>query len=88
VAEHSINTGHCIDFSNTTVLDRTSNYMDHLVKEAIGIRLDNQNFNTDGGLMLSHAWHPVINKLSNQETGLMQQTLDTNRQLPLASAPT
>jgi hypothetical protein len=26
--------------------------MDHLVKEAIGIRLKNKNFNRDGGLML------------------------------------
>jgi hypothetical protein len=43
--------------------------MDHLVKEAIGIRL-NKNFNRDGGLMLSRAWHPVTNMLSNQETGL------------------
>jgi hypothetical protein len=39
VAEHSINTGHCIEFSNTVILDRTSSYIDHLVKEAIGIRL-------------------------------------------------
>jgi hypothetical protein len=70
VAEHSINTGLCIDFSNTIILDRMSSYMDRLVKEIIGIRLNNQNFNRDGGLMLSHAWHPVINKLSNQEAGL------------------
>jgi hypothetical protein len=69
VAEHSINAGHCISFSNTIILDRTSSYMDHLVKEAIGIRL-NKNFNRDGGLMLSCAWHPVTNMLSNQETDL------------------
>jgi hypothetical protein len=81
VAEHSINTGHCIDFSNTIVLDRTSSYMDRLVKEAIGIRLNNQNSNRDGGLMLSHAWHPVIIMLSNQEAGLTQYALDTNQQL-------
>jgi hypothetical protein len=62
--------------------------MYHLVKEAIGIRLNNQSLNRDGGLMLSHAWHPVIDMLSNQEAGLMQQTFDTNQQLPLASAPT
>jgi hypothetical protein len=78
VVEHSINTGHCIDFSNTIVLDRTSSYMDRLVKEAIGIRLNNQNFYRDGGLMLSSAWHAVIDMLSNQEAGLTQQTLDTN----------
>jgi hypothetical protein len=50
------------------------------------IRLNNKNFNRDGGLMLSCAWHPVINMLSNQEAGLTQQALDTNQQLPLASA--
>jgi hypothetical protein len=87
VVEYSINTGHCINFSNTIVLDRTSSYVDHLVKEAIGIRLNNKIFNRDGGLMLSCAWHPVINILSNQEAGLMQQALDTSQQLPLASAP-
>jgi hypothetical protein len=67
--------------------DRTLSYMDCLVKEVIGIRLNNKNFNRDGGLMLSHAWHPVINMLSNKKAGLMQQALDTNQQLPLASTP-
>jgi hypothetical protein len=61
--------------------------MDCFVKEAIGIRLNNQNFNRNGSPMLSRAWHPAINMLSNQEAGLMQQSLDTNQQLPLASAP-
>jgi hypothetical protein len=75
--KHSINTRHCIDFTNTIVLDRTLSYMDRLVKEAIGIRLNNKNFNRDGGLMLSRAWHPLINMLTNQEAGLMQQALDT-----------
>jgi hypothetical protein len=37
VAEHSINTAHCIDFSNTIVLDEMSSYMDRIMKEAIGI---------------------------------------------------
>jgi hypothetical protein len=60
--------------------------MDRLMKEAIGIKLNNKSFNRDGGLMLSCAWHPVINMLSNQEAGLMQQAFDTNLQLPLASA--
>jgi hypothetical protein len=86
VEEHSINTGHCINFSNNIILNRTSSCKDRLVKEIIGIRLNNQNFNRDGGLMLSHAWHPVINKLSNQEAGLKQHALDTSQQLPLASA--
>jgi hypothetical protein len=73
---------------NTIILDRTLSYMDLLVKEAIDIRLNNQNFNRDGGLMLRRVWHPVINMLSSQKARLMQQILDTNRQLPLARAPT
>jgi hypothetical protein len=47
VAKHSFNTGHCIDFSSTIVLDRTSSYVDRLVKEAIVICLNNINFNRD-----------------------------------------
>jgi hypothetical protein len=35
VAEHSINTGHRIDFSSTSVLDKAAGYMDRLMKEAI-----------------------------------------------------
>jgi hypothetical protein len=65
VVEHSINTGYCIDFINTIVLERTSSYVDRPVKEAIGISLNNQTFNRDRGLMLSHAWNPMINMLSN-----------------------
>jgi hypothetical protein len=52
--------------------------MYRLVKEAIRIRLNDQTFNRDGGLMLNRAWHAVIDMLSNQEAGLTQQTLDTN----------
>jgi predicted GIY-YIG superfamily endonuclease len=32
VADDTINTGHCNDYSNTIVLERTSSYMDRLVK--------------------------------------------------------
>jgi hypothetical protein len=85
VAQHSINTGHSIDFSGTHVFDRTSNYMECLVKEAIGIHLNNTNFNRDAGPMLNRAWHPMINMLSNQKAGRMQQARDKNQQLPLSS---
>jgi hypothetical protein len=86
VADHSINTGHCIDFSSTIVLDRTLSYMDRRMKEAIGIHLNNINFNRDSGLMLSGAWHPLIHMFSNQKAGLTQQALDKNQQPPLPSA--
>jgi hypothetical protein len=62
--------GHRINFSGTIILNRMSIYMDHPVKEAIGIRLSNMNLNKDDGLMSSHAWHPVINMLSNQKASL------------------
>jgi hypothetical protein len=63
VAEHSINTGHQIDFSNISVLDRASGYMDRLFKEAFQIRLNYKNFNRDSGFTLNRAWNPVT-KLS------------------------
>jgi hypothetical protein len=68
VAEHSINTGHRIDFSSTSVLDKAAGYMDRLVKEAIEIRLNPRNFNRDGGFTLSRSWYPVI-MLRKEEAG-------------------
>jgi hypothetical protein len=59
VAEHSINTGHQIDFNSVSVLDTASGYMDRLVKEAIEIRLNHKNFNRDSGFTLSRAWNSV-----------------------------
>jgi hypothetical protein len=53
VAEHSITDGHQIDFNNVPVLDRASRYVDRLVKEAIQIRLNQNNFNRDNGFTLS-----------------------------------
>jgi hypothetical protein len=53
VAEHSVNTGHQIDFSNITILDRTLGYMERIMKEAIHIRLNKENFNRDNGFNLS-----------------------------------
>jgi hypothetical protein len=66
-AEVNFNTGHCIDFSSTSVLDKTTGYMGHLMKEAIEIRLNTRNFNRDSGFMLSQAWYPVKNMLSYQK---------------------
>jgi hypothetical protein len=39
--------------------------MDHLVKEAIEIHQNNNNFNRDGGFILSQAWLPITNTLMN-----------------------
>jgi hypothetical protein len=68
VVEHSINTGHQIDFNSISVLDRASEYMDHLIKEAIQIRLNHKNFNRDSGFKLSWAWNPVTKLLFKRDT--------------------
>jgi hypothetical protein len=59
VAKLCINTGHKIDFSNVSLFDRASGYMECLVKEAIQIRLNQKNFNRNNGFTLSQAWNPV-----------------------------
>jgi hypothetical protein len=69
VAEHNFNTGHHIDFSSTSVLDKATGYMKRIVKEAIEIRLNTANINRDGGFMLSRAWYPVLNMLSYRKAG-------------------
>jgi hypothetical protein len=69
VTEHNFNTGYRIDFSSTSMLDKTTGYMDRLMKEANEIQLNTRSFNRDGGFMLSWAWYPVINMLSNQKAG-------------------
>jgi hypothetical protein len=60
VAQHAIETGHIIEFNNTTRLARTKGYMDRIVKEAIEIQIHPNNINKEGGYMLSRAWRPVL----------------------------
>ncbi|KAJ4446135.1 hypothetical protein ANN_12827 [Periplaneta americana] len=69
VAQHSLETGHKIDFGATTILDKTSGYWDLVIKEAIEIQLDGNNFNRDRGLQLSTAWKPAINTLRQPAHG-------------------
>jgi hypothetical protein len=51
VAEHSINTGHCIEFSNTVIFDRTSSYIDHLVKEELHRLQQHRRFGQNIGII-------------------------------------
>jgi hypothetical protein len=69
MAEHSINTGHHIEFSSTSILDKAAGYMDCLIKEAVEIRLNFNNFNRDCGFLLSRAWYAVNKMLHNQKAG-------------------
>jgi hypothetical protein len=63
VAEHRFHSGHNIDFSSVSILNKVTGFMDRIIKEAIEIRLHPRNFNTDGGFTLSCAWYPVLNML-------------------------
>ena len=53
VAQHALETGHSVDFSNTCRLTRTNGYMDCIIKEANEIQLHPNNINKDGGYILS-----------------------------------
>jgi hypothetical protein len=59
VAEHRFDSGHNIDFSSLSILNKASGFMDRIIKEAIEIRLHPKNFNRDSGFTLSCAWNRV-----------------------------
>lgn len=65
VAEHITDTGHSMKFNNICRLIKVQGYMDHLVKEAIEIQLHPNNFNRDGGFMLSRTWQPLLQQVWN-----------------------
>lgn len=54
--------GHRMDFKNTKVLCRTSDYRDRIVKEAIAISLEKKSINRDKGFQLSSAWNAIVNR--------------------------
>jgi hypothetical protein len=82
VAEHSVNTGHQIDFSNITILDRTLGYTDRIVKEAIHIRLNRENFNRGNGFNLSQAWFPITRMLASQKAEPSKESNDLMEKTP------
>ena len=69
MAEHSITTVHCFNFSGTKVLHRTLEYVDQFVKAAAKIDLNTNSFNRDGGFILSQSWC-ISNMLMNIKAGL------------------
>jgi hypothetical protein len=60
-ASQRFKTDHSIDFNNTTILEMATGYMDHIIKEAIKIRLHLNNFSRDLDFTLSQSWHPLTN---------------------------
>lgn len=55
VVEYSISTGHCIESIGTSLLHRISGQVDRLVKKAIEIGLNKNNFKRDEDFILSQA---------------------------------
>jgi hypothetical protein len=53
LAEHSVDFGPHIEFHNTSVLATKTQYMDHIVREAIEIELHPNNINREVGFCLS-----------------------------------
>jgi len=62
-AEHSINMHHCINLSGTSIFNRTSGHVDHLVNKATEINLNKNTLNRESGFILSQAWSPIIKSL-------------------------
>jgi hypothetical protein len=60
VAEHKFEKCHN-QFSNTSVLDKAPNYMNHLIKEGTEIKLHPRLFNRDENFSLNWSWNLVIN---------------------------
>jgi hypothetical protein len=75
VAQHTLETGHRVEFNNTCRLARTKGYMDRIIKEAIEIKLHPDNINRDGGYILSKAWQPAIRRIGTSQRGVRARQL-------------
>jgi hypothetical protein len=91
VAEHRFETGHSIDFSSTSILDKATGNTDHVIKEAIEIRLHPINFNRDRSFTLIWLWYPMTNMLKQYRDLQIQREAQTKQapgsihQLPIGS---
>jgi hypothetical protein len=60
--QNRFETGHNTDFNHTSILDKATEYMDHMIKKAIEIRLHPNNFNRGIAFTLSQSWQLVTKK--------------------------
>jgi hypothetical protein len=67
VAKHSISENHAIHWEEVKVISREKKYWERITKEAIEIRLTNNNINRDGGYSLSNAWKPVLRRIRSAD---------------------
>jgi hypothetical protein len=78
--EHRLETGHNTDFNHTSILDKATGYMDHMIKKATEIRLHPNNFNRGLGFTLSQSWYMVTKKYTEapiQRQARTKQALDS-----------
>jgi hypothetical protein len=81
VAEYRFETGHKIDFSNTSILDKATGYRDRMTKEVIKIRLHPINFNRNLGFTLSRSWCPVTNMIKKYTAAPIQNQTEAKQAL-------
>jgi predicted GIY-YIG superfamily endonuclease len=67
MAEHNIDLGHRIQFHNTSDLASETQYMDHIVREAIEIEFHRNNINREVRFCLSKSWKPLICSLKKPD---------------------
>jgi hypothetical protein len=79
VAEHSTESGHGIKFRETEALVKISGYMARLVREAIEIKLGQDNINKEEGFKLSKAWNPstsILRHSNAHRPGKSQEVIE------------
>jgi hypothetical protein len=60
MAENTINLGHYMLLSKTSILAMKSRHRDHLIREAIWTELHPNNMNKENKFSLSSSWKPLI----------------------------
>jgi hypothetical protein len=90
LAEHKFEDGdHTFDLEKTVVLAKTSKYHQRLIREAIEIRKNPNNFNRDQGVELSSTWNSVIRPCTHPPTNFSHRATPTTPTTdPTGTTPT
>jgi predicted GIY-YIG superfamily endonuclease len=90
LAEHKFeDEDHTLDLEKTVVLAKTSKYHQRLIREAIEIRKNPNNFNRDQGVELSSTWNSVIRPCTHPPTNFSHRATPTTPTTnPTGTTPT